>query len=615
MRPSHSGPSSTVSEFFDGGKLSLSGKRWLIKETDERQALALSQRLHVPEVVGRVLASRGLDVETADAFLDPKLKTLLPDPGHLKDMDKAAKRIADAVQGGEGIAIFGDYDVDGATSSALLMRFFEAVGAKVRVYIPDRLEEGYGPNAPALLKLQAEGASLVITVDCGQVAFDPLEAAHDAGLDVIVVDHHAGEARLPQAFAVVNPNRLDEDSPHTQLAAVGVSFLVAVAVNRQLRDAGWYVDRNAPDLMGWLDIVALGTVCDVVPLTGVNRALVAQGLKVLAARKNVGLRMLADVAGIKEKPGAYHLGFVLGPRINAGGRVGQSDLGTRLLSTHNESEAVALAQRLNDFNTDRQEIEAAVQDEAVAQVDARMGANDASNAPSNALGPIVIAHGEGWHPGVVGIVASRLKEKYNRPSCVISWNGPFGTASGRSVSGVDLGAAIIAARQEGLLVKGGGHAMAAGFTVEREKLPQLEAFLSARMGRDIGENPPPPGLYIDSTTGVAGANMHLVGKLEQVGPFGVGNPEPRFCIKDAIIVKADPVGADQSHIRLVLSGEGGQGRLTAIAFRAFDTDLGAALMKHGGAPFHFVGRLRINVWNGYESVQLMVDDAVKAWEK
>ena len=594
-----------VTEVFTDGKLSLGGKRWLLKDIDERQALALSQRLRVPEVVGRVLASRGLDVETADGFLDPKLKTHLPDPGHLKDMNKAAKRIADAVQAGENIAIFGDYDVDGATSSALLKRFLQAADAKVRVYIPDRLEEGYGPNAPALLKLQADGASLVVTVDCGQTSFEPLAEVHDAGLDVIVVDHHEGEARLPKAFAVVNPNRIDDDSPHGQMAAVGVAFLVAVAVNRQLRDAGWYADRTAPDLMQWLDIVALGTVCDVVALKGVNRALVAQGLKVLATRQNVGLRALGDVAGINEKPGAYHLGFVLGPRINAGGRVGQSDLGTRLLSTNNESEALALAQRLNDLNIERQEIEAAVQDEAIAQVEKRLAGDEP--------GPIVIAHGDGWHPGVVGIVASRLKEKYNRPCCVISWNGDQGTASARSVTGADLGSAVIAARQAGLLVKGGGHAMAAGFTVERSKLPELEAFLSERMVKALGENPPPPGLYIDSTTAVAGANMHLVKKLEQVGPFGVGNPEPRFRIKDATIVKADTVGADQSHVRLVLTGEGGQGRLTAIAFRAFDTDLGPALMNHGGQPFDFVGRLRINVWNGFESVQLMVDDAVQSW--
>jgi len=595
----------SVTEFLGEGKLSLTGKRWLVKDTDERQALALTQRLRVHEVVGRVLASRGLEAETAKTFLDPKLKTHLPDPGHLKDMDKAAKRIADAVQAGEGIAIFGDYDVDGATSSALLKRFLEGVGAQVTVYIPDRLEEGYGPNAPALLKLQEDGAAVVVTVDCGQTAFEPLAAAHGAGLDVIVVDHHVGEARLPQAFAVVNPNRMDDDSPHGQMAAVGVAFLVAVAVNRQLRDAGWYENRTAPDLMQWLDIVALGTVCDVVPLTGINRALVTQGLKVLATRQNIGLRMLADVAGVKEKPGPYHLGFVLGPRINAGGRVGQSDLGTRLLSTHNESEALALAQRLNDFNADRQDIEAAVLDEAVAQTESRLGGAEP--------GPIVIAHGDGWHPGVVGIVASRLKDKYNRPTCVISFDGDTGTASGRSVSGADLGAAVIAARQAGLLVKGGGHAMAAGFTVEREKLPELEVFLGERMVQALGENPPPPGLYIDSVTAASGANMHLVKTLEQVGPFGVGNPEPRFCIKDAHIAKADPVGADQSHVRLVLTDAGGQGRLSAIAFRAFDTALGPALVNHGGQPFHFVGRLRVNVWNGYESVQLMVDDVAKGW--
>ena len=584
----------------------LTGKRWLIKETDERQALALTQRVRVPDVVGRVLASRGWDVETAGSFLDPKLKTHLPDPMHLKDMDKAAQRIAEAVQAGETIAVFGDYDVDGATSSALLKRFLEAAGGKVRVYIPDRQAEGYGPNAPALLKLQAEGASVAVTVDCGQTSFEPLEEVANAGLDVVVIDHHAGEARLPKAFAVVNPNRMDDDSPHGQMAAVGVAFLFAIAINTKLREADWYKDRKAPNLMDWLDIVALGTVCDVVPLTGVNRALVAQGLKVLAQRTNPGLRMLADVAGVKEKPGAYHLGFVLGPRINAGGRVGQSDLGTRLLSTPSESEALALAQRLNDFNAERQEIEAAVLDEAVRQVEHRLAGAEP--------GPIVIAHGDAWHPGVVGIVASRLKEKFNRPSCVISFNGEEGTASGRSVSGADLGSAVIAARQAGLLLKGGGHAMAAGFTVEKSKLAEVEAFLAERMRQALGENPPPPGLTIDSITGVAGANKFLVSTLEQVGPFGVGNPEPRFCIKGAHIVKADPVGKDQSHVRLVLTDAGGQGRLTAIAFRAFDSDLGPALVNHGGAPFDFVGRLRMNVWNSYESVQLMVDDATKSWD-
>lgn len=594
-----------VTDMLGEGKLSLTGKRWLLKTADERQALALSQRLRLDEVLGRVLAGRGVELDDAAAFLDPKLKTDMPDPLHLKDMDKAATRIADAVTRGEQIAIFGDYDVDGATSSAMLKRFLETCGAKVRVYIPDRLEEGYGPNAPALLKLQQEGAGLVVTVDCGQVSFEPLAQAADAGLDVIVVDHHVGEATLPKAFAVVNPNRLDDTSPHGQLAAVGVAFLVAVAVNAKLRAAEYFKDRKAPDLMGLLDIVALGTVCDVVPLTGVNRALVAQGLKVMGQRQNIGLRALADVSGIKEAPAAYHLGFVLGPRINAGGRVGQSDLGTRLLTTHNEGEALGLAERLNALNGERQDIEAAVLDEATLQVEAKLAGNEA--------GPIVIAAGEGWHPGVIGIVASRLKERYNRPACVVSLMGDHGTASGRSVTGADLGSAIISARQAGLLVKGGGHAMAAGFTVEREKLAELEAFLAERMVADLGENPPPPGLYIDGIVGVEGANFRLVKTLERLAPFGVGNPEPRFCIKAARIVKADPVGADQSHLRLILSGEGGHGKLTAIAFRAFDSELGPTLVKHGGQPFDLVGRLKMNVWNGYESVQLQVDDAQPSW--
>ena len=599
--------SSTPTDMLGEGNLSLTGKRWLLKEASDRQALAISQRLNVPEVLGRVLSDRGLDVETAEGFLDPKLKTHLPDPLHLKDMDKAATRIAAAVMADERIAVFGDYDVDGATSSAVLKRFLMGAGGRVVVYIPDRLEEGYGPNAPALLKLQADGASLAITVDCGQTSFDPLREVSGAGLDVIVVDHHAGEAQLPEAFAVVNPNRMDDDSPHGQLAAVGVTFLVVVAVNAKLRDAGWFTkDRKAPDLMSLLDVVALGTVCDVVPLTGVNRALVSQGLKVMAGRSNQGLKALADAASITEPPGAYHLGFVLGPRINAGGRVGQSDLGTRLLTCENPGEAIGLAERLSALNVERQEIEAAVLDEAIAQVEARLD--------GDLPGPVVIASGEGWHPGVVGIVASRLKEKYNRPACVVSWMGEHGTGSGRSVKGADLGAAIIAARQSKLLVKGGGHAMAAGFTVERDKLAAFEAFLGERMVHDLGENPPPPGLYIDAVTGVEGANFRLVKTLERLEPFGVGNPEPRFCVKAATIAKADPVGKDQTHVRLILTGPGGRGKLTAIAFRAFDSPLGEALVKHGGQPFTFVGRLRMNVWNGYESVQLMVDDAQPDWD-
>lgn len=603
--PSAASKPAAVTDMLGEGTLSLSGKRWLLKSVDERAALALSQRLSLPDVLGRVLASRGVGLDGADAFLEPKLKSQLPDPLHLLDMDKAAGRVAEAVTKGELIAVFGDYDVDGATSSAVLKRFLEAAGGKVTVYIPDRLEEGYGPNAPALKKLKEQGAGLAITVDCGQTAFEPLAEVADAGLDVIVVDHHEGELKLPKAVAVVNPNRLDDTSPHGQIAAVGVAFLLAVAVNGQLREQGWYEGKTPPDLMGLLDIVALGTVCDVVPLTGVNRALVAQGLKVMAGRRNQGLKALADLAGIKEPPTAYHCGFVIGPRINAGGRVGQSDLGVRLLTTENPGEALSIAERLDRFNKERQDIEAAVLDEAAAQVDAKL----AGDAP----GPVVIAAGEGWHPGVIGIVASRLKDRYNRPACVVSWMGDEGTASGRSVSGADLGGAVIAARQAGLLLKGGGHAMAAGFTIARTKLGDFEAFLGERIRAELGDDPPPPGLVVDGVLGVEGANWQLIKTLERLAPFGVGNPEPRFCIKAARIAKADPVGADQSHLRLILTGEGGRGKLNAIAFRAFDSALGATLRDHGGQPFDFVGRLKMNVWNGYESVQLMLDDAQPVW--
>ncbi|MCK5165750.1 MAG: single-stranded-DNA-specific exonuclease RecJ, partial [Rhodospirillaceae bacterium] len=543
------------------GKTSLSGRRWTVKGTDERLAMAISQRLKVPEIVGGVLARRGIELEDAENFLDPKIKTHLPDPLHLLDMEKAATRISDAIINDELIAVFGDYDVDGATSSALLKMFIGAAGGRVIVYIPDRIKEGYGPNVDAMTKLKEQGAKVVITVDCGTTAFEPLKAATNMGLDVVVVDHHEAETTLPDVLAVVNPKRIDETSPHTHMAAVGVTFLLAVQVNRTLRERGWYgtEDRTEPDLTGLLDIVALGTVCDVVPLKGVNRALVAQGLKVMAGRNNIGLRALADASNIKETPSAYHLGFVLGPRINAGGRVGASDLGTKLLSSNNSSEAMEIASRLNELNAERQDIEAVVLEEAILQVEGRMEDGDP--------GPFVVASGEGWHPGVIGIVASRLKEQFNRPSAVISFDGDIGTASARSVGGADLGAAVIAARQEGIIIKGGGHAMAAGFSVTRENMEKLEEFIGARMRDAIGDNPPPSGLLFDGMIALSGANTWLVKSLDSVAPFGVGNAEPRFIIKDVRFVEARPVGADQSHVRLVMADETGK-RLTGIAFRA-----------------------------------------------
>ena len=590
----------TDTDCFLGVEKSLKGKRWIKRDADDRQALALAQRYGLPEVVGRVLAGRGVGLDDAEAFLNPTLRTLLPDPSTLKGMDVAAERLGSAIMEGEAIGIFGDYDVDGATSSALLKRFIAAVGGRTQVYIPDRIKEGYGPNTPALLKFKDDGISVVVTVDCGTSAFEPLEAAKDAGLEMIVVDHHEAEATLPPATAIINPNRLDDDSGQGQLAAVGVAFLLVVAVNRALRSAGWYETRPEPDLTGWLDLVALGTVCDVVPLTGINRALVSQGLKVMGQRRNTGLKALADVAGLKEAPETYHAGFQLGPRINAGGRIGSPDLGSRLLGTDDADEAMEIAHRLDELNLERRGIEAAVQEAAVEEAE-KVGDD---------LGPLVVCAGEGWHPGVIGIVAGRLKDRFNRPACVIAFDGDTGTGSGRSVTGVDLGAAVIAACQAGILIKGGGHKMAAGFTVEKAKLEELKAFLSDRVATDIKEGDIRPTLYLDGAMKPKAADMNLLEILTQVGPFGAGNPEPRFVFPAAQLSYAAVVG--ERHVRGFVTGEGG-GRLAAISFNCVDSPLGQALLNSDGAPLHLAGRLKVNTWQGRSSAQLHIDDAAPAW--
>ena len=585
---------------FLGVERSLTGRRWLATPADERLALTIAQRLGLPEIVGRLISARGIGLEDAASFLEPKLRHQLPDPAHLKGMEDGIERLAGAVMQGERIAVFGDYDVDGATSAALLTRFFDAVGSGVVVYIPDRLREGYGPSAEALLKLRDDGVSVVVTVDCGTGAHAALEAAAEAGLDVIVVDHHVAEPLLPPAVAVINPSRLDEDTPHRQLAAVGVTFLLVVGLNRALRQGGWYDGRSEPDLTRWLDLVALGTVCDVVPLTGVNRPLVAQGLKVMAGRSNAGIKALSDVAEVKEALTAYHAGFILGPRVNAGGRVGESDLGARLLATDDAAEAARLAQRLDGLNRERQAIEASVLDQALAQVEADDGA---------AAG-LVFAAGEGWHPGVIGIVAGRLKDRFHRPACVVSLDGDRGLGSGRSIGGVDLGSAVIAARQAGVLAKGGGHAMAAGFTVARRRLDDLRRFLAERLAARIAEAGIVPTLHVDGALRIGAASVELIAALEQLGPFGTGNPEPRFAIAGARLAYAAAAGAD--HVRCDLAGEEG-GRLKAIAFRSLDTDLGPALLNHDGAPFHVAGRLRLDTWQGRSRAQLFIDDAAPAW--
>ena len=594
---------------------SFTGRAWRIRAADERSALMMAQRLGVPEIFARLLASRGIGIDEADRFLNPTLKDGFPDPSHLRDMDKAAERLVRAIKAHEPIAIFGDYDVDGATSTALLLRFFHAVGGNAISYIPDRIKEGYGPNGPALKALAAKGIKVVVTVDCGVTAHAALAEGKDAGLDIIVVDHHVAEPTLPPALAVINPNRLDETSPHGNLAAVGVAFLLVVAVNRALRAAGWYGLAGGgkypePNLLEWLDIVALGTVCDVVKLTGLNRALVTQGLKVAAGRANPGIRALADVARLDKRPEAWHLGFMLGPRVNAGGRVGESSLGARILSTDDPDEARTIAQKLDVLNTERREIEARVLAEAEAQVADNLAKGIGSNSGEDAL---AFAFGEGWHPGVIGIVASRLVERFNRPAMVIALNDGVGRGSGRSVKGVDLGTAVIAARQAGLLLNGGGHPMAAGLAVDAGKVSALALFLAERLAPDLAkaraDGEAGRSLSIDATLAVEGARPDLLRLVSQLGPFGAGNPEPRFALLHARIGKAERIGED--HVRLFLAGSGG-GRIKAMAFRCADQPLGRALLEAQGRTVHIVGRLRVDDWMGADKVELLIDDAAPA---
>lgn len=548
------------------------------------------------------MAGRGVTIDGAEAFYKPSLRDLMPDPSTVLDMDKAAARIVQAMEQGEEIAIFGDYDVDGATSSALLYRFLSAAGGKPRIYIPDRMTEGYGPNSAALLGLHKAGVSLVITVDCGTLSFEPIEAAVAVGLDVIVVDHHKAETVLPPAVAVVNPNRLDESNELTQLAAVGVSFMVAVAVNRLLRERGWFDKGHyAPDLLGLLDLVALGTVCDVVPLTGLNRAFVAQGLKVMAKRHNIGLTALSDVGRIDEAPTAYHAGFVLGPRVNAGGRVGRSDLGATLLTTEDWAEARKIAEELDRHNNDRKVIEAGVQEAALSQVQAKYG-------PEGIPSTMVFAAGEDWHPGVIGIVASRLKEKYNRPAFVLGIVDGEAKGSGRSISGVDLGSAVIEAASQGLITKGGGHAMAAGLSVEPDQIDALEAFLNSELSKQVEIASRDPVLVLDGDIAPGGMTPALIEKLDQVGPFGVGNPGPKFALRDVIVTGADVVGQD--HVRAFFKGKDGAS-VKGIAFRSLDTDIGQALLTGIGKGFHVAGKLKRNEWGGRVSAELMIEDVAR----
>jgi single-stranded-DNA-specific exonuclease len=578
---------------------SARGNRWVERLDPARAkiAIAIAQVHALPELLGRVLAARGAEIATVSRYLDPSLRTLLPDPVALRDMERAAERFAKAVRAGEPIALFGDYDVDGAASVALVARYLRAHGRGAVTYIPDRLSEGYGPSEEALRALAQEGARLILTLDCGTTAASSIDAANQAGAEVIVIDHHQADEALPPALAVLNPNRHDDLSQQGHLAAAGVVFLFLVATTRTLRREGFYCERAEPDLLGLLDLVALATVCDVVPLKDLNRAFVAKGLKVLRLRHNAGLRALADVARIDAAPTSYALGFILGPRINAGGRVGASGLGAKLLATDDDIEARAIAERLELMNAERKAIEERMLDDALARA-------EATASPSS---PLLFLAAEGWHKGLLGLIASRIAERFHRPAFIAALE-PDGTATGsaRSIASVDLGTVVRDAVHQGLLVKGGGHSMAAGFKLERERQEALVAFLHDRLAAPVLNAAALRQLYLDGALLARGANLELIDLIDRAGPYGPGHPEPRFVFPAHRLSRVRPI--KDAHIRCTLQSADG-GRLEACAFRIAGTELEELLLRSEGQALHVAGHLHRASWQGRESVELVIEDA------
>ena len=580
---------------------SLTGKVWRdrLDPAASRMALAIAQKTEMSDILARVIAGRGVDLDAAEGFLNPAIRDLMPDPSTLVGLDEAVDRLVKAVRSGETVALFGDYDVDGACSVALMQRFLEAVGTKVIPYIPDRIFEGYGPNIGAMDELIGKGATLIVTLDCGSTSTAPIAHARQKGADVLVIDHHQVLHDLPDANAVVNPNRPDDLSGLGHLSAAGVTFMVLVGLNRALRQQGI---SGLPDLMALVDLVALSTVCDVVPLRGLNRAFVRRGLDVIRAGANHGLSALVLASRVSGPVTPYHLGYMLGPRINAGGRIGDAGLGARLLAGADEHELLAIAAQLDELNAERQRIEKQAVDEAAAAADAEIGDGEGP--------PVLVLASESWHPGIVGLVASRLKDRFNRPAFAIAL-GPdgTGTGSGRSVPGVDLGKAVSAAVEQGLLVKGGGHAMAAGITVSPGGFGKFRAFLSELLAEDVARSRAGASILVDAALTARGASLEFVQELEKAGPFGMGNPNPVFAFP-AHQARFPRIVGQGGHVSFTLtSGDGG--RLKAIAFGAADTPLGTALQGDGDEKLHLCGTLGINHWQGRDEVQFRLIDAAR----
>ncbi len=585
--------------FLDVGR-SLTGRHWRARLTDGRTALAIAERLGIPEILGRVLAGRGIGVDCCGDILSPRLRALMPQPAAIRDLEAGADRLARAIMTGEMIGIISDYDVDGISSAALLVLYLRAFGIMPKVHIPDRIAEGYGPSRAAVEGLAGQGVKLLVTLDCGVNAHDPLLAALALGLDTVVVDHHLAGPLLPDVHAVINPNRQDDLSGQGHLCAAGLTLILAAATSRALRQAGHArLSDGGPDLLGLLDLVALATVCDVVPLATLNRAYVQQGLKVMARRENIGLAALADMARLKRRPDAYALGFLLGPRLNAAGRVGHAMAALKLLTTEDRGEANMLAQQLETLNRERQAIELRVLETALFEAERALG-------QSRSL-PVLLVCGENWHPGVLGLVAARLTERYRLPSFALGHQtgGLVAHGSGRSLPGVDIGAAIRDALAEGHLLKGGGHVMAAGLTVERAKLGRLRGFLEERLAAAVEGASASAALDIDGALTASGATLDLVELLERAGPYGSGNPAPVFAFPAHRVLYADLAGHD--HVRCTLVHADGT-RLKAVAFRALSTVMGETLLKERDRPLHVAGRLTVDDYNGRRGAQLMIDD-------
>ncbi|HJK86370.1 MAG TPA: single-stranded-DNA-specific exonuclease RecJ [Candidatus Megaira endosymbiont of Nemacystus decipiens] len=583
-------------------KYSVSGKMWLERLINEDIVSDIKKNLGTSDFVSRLISRNIKNIEQAEKFLYPKIKTLLPDPFHLKDMEKGVKRCMQAILSGETICIFGDYDVDGATSSALLKNFFDSINVKSFIYIPDRIEEGYGPNISAMDKIKNKNASLVITVDCGSVSFDAIKHAVDIKLDVIVIDHHISMEILPKAVAVINPNRLDETSDYTYLAAVGVTFLFLVGLSRRLKEDKFFEKNKLqlPDLIKQLDLVALGTVCDVMPLIGLNRAFVAQGLKVAKRRFNLGYKTLCDIAGIDSELSAYHLGFIIGPRINAGGRVGRSDLGANLLSSKKKDYVNRVAIELDNYNQERRAIEHMLLEDAKLQAESQLNK------------PMIFIIGNDWHQGVIGIIAGRIKDKYNKPAFVLSLKNGVGKASCRSVKGIDIGCKIIEAKQQNLLLAGGGHAMAAGFSVSEDKIDELKKFLEFECQKHIQNSQKHLEFYYDLEISTKGATHDLVNELALLEPYGVGNSTPIFKFSNLYVLKADMIALKHAKVIFAPSKAAtGSSPIYAIAFNINDTPIQKVVFNKLSKQLDVFGKLQINKWQNVNNIQLVIEDIVE----